>query len=107
MIIRILGEGQYDVADGDLDHLNSLDAALQVAVDGGDTAGFATALAALLAAVRDRGTTVADEVLTASDLVLPAPDADLPEVVALLGDEGLIPGWGRLSCGPDSAPTGS
>ncbi len=92
MIIRILGEGQYDLANGDLDDLNTLDAALQAAVDAGDNVGFATALAALLAAVRDRGTTVPDEVLTASELVLPAPDADLAEVAALLGDEGLIPG---------------
>lgn len=92
MIIRILGEGQYDVADSDLGYLNALDAALQSAVDGGDNAGFVSALAALLAAVRDRGAVVSDEVLTASELVLPPPGADLAEVAALLGDEGLIPG---------------
>ena len=91
MIIRILGEGQYDVADGDLDRLNTLDAALQGAVDAGDTAAFATALAGLLAAVRGRGTAVPDQMLTTSDLVLPGPDADLAEVGVLLGDEGLIP----------------
>jgi len=92
MIIRILGEAQYEVADTDLDRLNALDATLQAEVDAGDAPGFATALQALLAAVRDRGTAVPDHVLTASALVLPAPDADLDEVRALLGDEGLIPG---------------
>jgi len=92
MIIRILGEGQYELADGTLDQLNILDATLQAAVDAGDRAGFAAALRALLSAVRDRGTAVPDEVLTASDLVLPAPEAALQEVAALLGDEGLIPG---------------
>lgn len=92
MIIRILGEGQFDVADGDLDRLNTLDTALQNAIAAGDTVGFATALHALLADVRDRGTAVPDPVLTASDLVLPGRDADLHEVAALLGDEGLIPG---------------
>jgi hypothetical protein len=92
MIIRVLGEGQYTLDDSELDRLNALDAALLAAVDAGDGGRFAAALAALLAAVRERGTAVPDEVLTASDLVLPAPDADLSEVAALLGDEGLIPG---------------
>lgn len=91
MIIRILGESQYEVANAELDRLNALDTRLQAAVDAGDPAEFAAALAALLTRVRDTGTAVADEVLTVSDLVLPGPDADLPEVAALLGDEGLIP----------------
>ena len=33
MIIRILGEGQYDVADHALDRLNELDATLEAAVE--------------------------------------------------------------------------
>lgn len=92
MIIRILGEAQYEVADGELDRLNALDATLQAAADAGDAPAFSGALRALLAAVRERGTVVPDQVLTASELVLPAPDTDLDEVAALLGDEGLIPG---------------
>ena len=92
MIIRILGEGQYELPATAIDGLNVLDARLQAAVDAADTGGFATSLAELLAAVRAAGTAVPDEVLTASELVLPGPDSDLGEVAALLGDEGLIPG---------------
>ena len=44
MIVRILGEGQYDVADHALDRLNELDAALEAAVEAGDEAAFAAAL---------------------------------------------------------------
>jgi hypothetical protein len=92
MIIRILGEGQYEVPDADIDDLNVLDARLQAAVDAYDADSFAAALGELLAAVRGHGTVVPDAVLTTSELVLPAPDSDLAEVAALLGAEGLIPG---------------
>jgi hypothetical protein len=87
-----LGEGQYDVTDTELDALNSLDDALQSAVDGGDEDSFASALAALLERVRKVGRTLPDDEIVPSDLVLPSPDASLAEVRELLGDEGLIPG---------------
>ena len=92
MIIRILGEGQYDVPETALAELNVLDTAVQAAVDAADAVAFRAHLGDLLAAVRERGTPVPDDVLTASGLVLPAPDSDITDVTALLGDEGLIPG---------------
>ena len=92
MIVRILGEGQVDVPDGELDSLNNLDDALQTAVDGGDEAQFAQSLAALLSRVREVGRPLPDEEIVSSDLVLPSADASLAEVRELLGDEGLIPG---------------
>jgi hypothetical protein len=92
VIVRILGEGQLDVADADLDGLNELDDNLQRAVDSDDETAFAQALAALLARVREVGTPLPVEEIVPSDLVLPSADASLPEVRELLGDEGLIPG---------------
>ena len=55
MIVRILGEGQYDVSDDALDGLNELDAAVESAVEAGDEETFSTALAALLDGVRTAG----------------------------------------------------
>ena len=92
MIIRILGEGQFTLAPTHLDELNRLDSTLQGAAEDGDNAHFVTALGELLAAVRRRGTALPDDTLTPSDLVLPAADAGLSDVLALLGDDGLIPG---------------
>ncbi|WP_405363540.1 hypothetical protein OG535_39700 [Kitasatospora sp. NBC_00085] len=92
MIMRILGEGQYEIADQHLQDLNELDSALQAAVDQGDEAAFATALSALLSAVRRLGTPLPDEVLKPSDLVLPDEGTSLSQVRILLSDEGLIPG---------------
>lgn len=92
MIVRILGEGQWDVSDAQIDALNELDSAVEAAVEGGDRETFARSLDALLAAVRTSGTPLPDESLEDSDLILPPSDATLEEVRELLSDEGLIPG---------------
>lgn len=92
MIVRILGEGQYDVADAALDRLNDLDAAVETAVEAGDEQAFGTALTALLEGVRTVGVAHQLDSLDESDLILPPADADLAQVRDLLGDEGLIPG---------------
>ena len=92
MIVRILGEGQYDLDDHALDALNGLDSQIESAIEAGDEEMFRTALQGLLAAVRASGTHHAVDSLDESDLILPPPDATIDEVRELLGDEGLIPG---------------
>ena len=94
MIIRILGEGQYDVSDEALDRLNELDSAVETAVESGDEEAFGTALAALLDGVRTVGVAHDLDSLDESDLILPPSDATIDEVRELLteSDEGLIPG---------------
>ena len=92
MIVRILTEGQLEVADDRVQDLNALDAAVEQAVEAGDHAAFAEALTALLDGVRRSGSPLPDDVLHDSDLILPPADATLEEVREMLGDEGLIPG---------------
>ena len=92
MIVRILGEGQYDVADDNLDALNALDRDVESAVESGEEAAFVAALTALLDGVRAAGTVLDDEALDPSDLILPPADASIDEVRELLNDDGLIPG---------------
>ena len=92
MIVRILGEGQLQVDDSASTELNSLDAALEMAVNSGDEAAFRSALVALLDRVRALGTPLAAETLEPSDSILPRADADLDEVRSMLTDEGYIPG---------------
>ena len=92
MIIRILGEGQYDVSDDAMEGLNDLDSALEGAVESGDEGAFATALAALLDGVRTAGVAHPLDSLDESDLILPRADATIVEVRELLQDDGLIPG---------------
>ena len=92
MIVRILGEGQYDLDDHALDALNGLDTQIESAIESGDEEMFRTALNGLLAAVRTSGTHHELDSLDESDLILPPPDATIDEVRQLLGDDGLIPG---------------
>ena len=94
MIVRILGEGQWNVSDDELPALNELDSAVEKAVEQGDRETFSQSLDALLNAVRTAGTPLPDESLHDSDLILPPADATIDEVRALLtdSDEGLIPG---------------
>jgi hypothetical protein len=92
VIIRILGEGQYDVADEALARLNELDAQVEAAVEAGDVEAFTRALADLLDGVRTVGVPHDAGSLDESDLILPPADATIDEVRELLEDEGLIPG---------------
>ncbi|MFD5618659.1 hypothetical protein [Streptomyces yangpuensis] len=92
MIVRIMGEGQLDVADGHLAELNTLDDELLAEMEGGDEDGFRRTLGALLEAVRRLGEPLPDDALEPSELILPAPDASLDEVREMLSDDGLIPG---------------
>ena len=92
MIVRISGEGQFDVPQGHVEELNRLDDDLTKAVDAGDEAQFKSTLEALLGSVRTAGEELPDDFIGPSDLVLPSPDATIHEVREVLGDEGLIPG---------------
>ncbi|MFJ4779208.1 hypothetical protein [Streptomyces sp. NPDC088762] len=92
MIVRIMGEGQLDVADGHFAELNKLDDELLAEMESGDGEGFRRTLGALLDAVRRLGKPLPDDALEPSELILPAEDATLDEVRQMLSDDGLIPG---------------
>ena len=92
MIVRILGEGQFDVAEDALEGLNEFDDKLVSALDDDDAAAYSDALATLLDGIRAGGERLPDDYLGPSELVLPGADATLDEVRALLSEEGLIPG---------------
>ena len=92
MIVRILDEGQLEVAESATTELNELDAALEKAVNAGDEEAFRPALNALLERVRALGTPLATDALEPSELILPRADADLEEVRSMLTGEGIIPG---------------
>ena len=91
MIVRIMGEGQYKLADEKLDQLNVVDTDLEKAVAAGDEDGFRTAFAALLDFVR-AGDRVPDTELHDSDAILPPSDSTLAEMRELISGDGLIAG---------------
>ncbi len=92
MIVRILGEGQWEVSEEHLTELNRLDSEVEAAVESGAEVAFSQSLAALLDSVRKLGSRLPDDTLHDSDLILPPADASIDEVRHMLDDEGLIPG---------------
>ena len=94
MIVRILGEGQWNVPEAAVNDLNALDDAVEQAVSEQDEAKLQVALAELLAEVRSVGTAVPDDQILDSALILPDVGSSLADVEALLAEssEGLIPG---------------
>ena len=91
MIVRISGEGQYELAD-DLHHpLNELDDAVVDAVSAKDEAAFGERFAALVAFVREHGRELDGDELTASQFLIPPPDTTMAEAEADFSGEGLIP----------------
>jgi len=86
VIVRILGEAQYEVPDEHQADLDALDAALVKAVDSGDEAAFVAALRALADDVRSKGELLADDNFVPSHLVVPFADASLEETRRLLAD---------------------
>jgi hypothetical protein len=94
MIVRILNEGQWQVGEHLVEELNSLDDAVEKAVQAGDQDALEVALATLLDKVRTEGDAVPDDNLQDSDLILPDAGSTLDEVRAMLNEseEGLIPG---------------
>lgn len=90
MIVRISGEDQYRLADGD-GRIAELDNAVVAAVEAHDEAGFAKSFGALLDYVRSNGEAVPEDDLEPSDLILPPADLSLAEAAAEFTGEGLIP----------------
>ena len=91
MIVRILGEGQYDVPDEALATLNEHDAAVEASIAAGDETAFTAALAALLGSVRSVASLHPSDSLDESDVILPPGDATIDQVREMLDDDGMIP----------------
>jgi hypothetical protein len=90
MIVRISGEDQYRLADGD-GRIEQLEDAAVKAVEGQNPAQFASSYKALLDYVRSNGQPVADDDLEISDLILPPADLTLAEAQQEFTGEGLLP----------------
>lgn len=91
MIVRLMGEAQYQVDDSLREQLNELDDRAQAAIDAGDEPALDDMLEEMWQLVRDRGEQLPDDDLSGSDLIIPPSDLTLEETRKLFSDEGLIP----------------
>jgi hypothetical protein len=92
VIVRISTEGQYEIAAGDVEGLNTLDNEAVSTCQAGDEPAFRASYDKRLAFVRTNGTELKGDDLRGSDLILPPPDVTLEEASKEFSGEGLIPG---------------
>ncbi len=91
MIVRVMGEGQWQIDDSLQERLNALDDEVARAVETGDEETVRTKLRELADTVKSQGERLADDDLHPSDAIVPPDDLSLEEARELLSGEGLIP----------------
>ena len=91
MIIRISGDGQYQIDGSVLDQINAVDEDLEDAMQARDQERFSRELSRLLTLVRDGGERLDADHLAPSELILPPEDISLAEIAGELSTDGLIP----------------
>ncbi len=94
MIVRLMGEGQYEIDKRHLDELNKIDNNIVKIVNRGDEkvarTAFKTEFKKLTDYVRKNGKKVPDEIIKPSDLIIPPADLTLEEAKKIFKGDGLI-----------------
>ena len=91
MIVRVSGEGQFQLPDEDADRLNELDNRAVAAVEEGDEPGFRELWSQMLEIVASDGNALDDDELEESDVILPPRDITFAEAAGEFTGDGLIP----------------
>jgi PspAA-like protein len=91
VIVRVLGEGQFEVDDEVVKGLNDLDEQAEQALEARDQQQFSELLGRMVEAVRTNGTRLPDEDLSPSEAIIPPEDLTLDEARELFEGDGLIP----------------
>jgi len=91
VIVRISGEGQFELPDDDAQRLNELDNRAVQAVEAGDEEGFRDLWRQMLELVENDGSAVPEDELVESDVILPPRDISFEEAGGEFTGEGLIP----------------
>ena len=91
MIVRIMGEGQFEIDEEVAKGLNDIDEQAEQALRAEDRERLTELLERMAEAVRTNGARLPDEDLTPSEGIVPPPDLSLEEARELFDGEGLIP----------------
>jgi hypothetical protein len=86
VIVRILGEGQYELPAEELAALENLDQQLNSAIEAGDEGRFDAVLAELTAKIR-QGRELPASTIVPSELTVPHEGSTLDELRRLLSEE--------------------
>jgi hypothetical protein len=91
VIVRISGEGQFELPDEHAERLNELDNRAVSAVEQGDETGFRELWSQMLELVSTNASPLANEELVESAVILPPRDITFEEAKGEFSGDGLIP----------------
>ncbi len=91
MIVRISGEGQFNLPETVIQDLRELDNRISQTLAVADGAKLQELLNKMHELVLSRGVPLPPDEFVESDLILPDPDLTLEEATEILGRDGLIP----------------
>ena len=91
MIVRISGEDQFELPDGDAERLNELDNEAVSAVEAGDESRFQELWKQMLDLVASDGKPLAEDELVESDVIMPPRDISFEEARGEFTGDGIIP----------------
>jgi hypothetical protein len=90
VIVRISGEGQYELDDSGIRKLDELDTALTNAMDAGDEQEFHRLLKSTVEFIRQSGREVPADTVVPSEVIVPPDDTTMDEAKKFFTDEGLM-----------------
>ena len=91
MIIRLMGEGQFEIDKKHLDEVNKVDNNIVKIVSKGDEKAYKTEYMKLAVLVRKNGKKIPDSIIKPSDIIIPPSDLTFEEAKRIFQGEGLIP----------------
>jgi hypothetical protein len=91
VIVRVSGEGQFNLPDEDQERLNELDNRAVNAVEQGDETGFRELWSQMLEIVSTNGSPLDADELVESAVILPPRDISFEEAKGEFTGDGLIP----------------
>ena len=90
MIVRLMGEGQYELDKAQVDELNRIDNSLVKVVDNGDEDAFKNEFKKIIDYVHLNGKHIPDDIIKPSDIIIPPADITLEEAKSIFKGDGLI-----------------
>jgi hypothetical protein len=91
MIVRLMGEGQYELDKKQLDEVNEIDNNIVRIVGRRDEKTFKTEFKKLTDLVRKKGKKIPDDIIKPSEVIIPPADLTFEEAKKIFSGEGLIP----------------
>jgi len=91
MIVRLMGEGQYELDIKYVDEVNKIDNNIVKIVTKGNETDFKSEFKKLSDYVRNNGKKISDDVIKPSEIIIPPSDLTLDEAKKLFAGDGLFP----------------